>query len=209
MDQPVGGHQPGPADLLTDSLGAVKHDRGLLHPEQDAAGEGTVPPRPGLASRVQQAAERVEVVAVDADAIGRQDVDELRVGMIGDVEQVESIGEPPGMAGEVDEPVKQPVGIERGVSPADGRQPGGEPAERRAEASDFDGERPLPRQVGKEHVPAQVHARPALVGEVGQDGVRGVWVSTPPHPHSPTMARILTRFRSLSIPHPPPTRACP
>ena len=44
-------------------------------------------------------------MAVDADPIGRQDVDELSVGMIGDVEQVELIGEPPGMAGEVDEPV--------------------------------------------------------------------------------------------------------
>ena len=145
-------------DLLADSLGVVKHDRGFLHPGQDAAGEDTVPPRPRLASRVQQAAERVEVVAVDAGSIGRQDVDELSVGMIGDVEQIELIGQPPGMAGEVDEPVEQPVGVARGVSSADGRQPGGEPTKRRAEASDLEGKRPLPRQVGKQHVPAQVHA---------------------------------------------------
>jgi hypothetical protein len=84
-------------------------------------------------------------VAVDADPIGRQDVDELRVGMIGDVEQIELIGEPPGMAGEVDEPVEQPVGVERGVPSADGRQPGGEPAKRRAKAAGLDGERPPPR----------------------------------------------------------------
>ena len=70
----------------------------------------------------------------------------------------------------MDEPVEQPVGVERGVPSADGRQPGGEPAKRRAEAGGLHGERPLPRQVGKEHVPAQVHARPALVREVRQDG---------------------------------------
>ncbi len=89
----------------------MKHDRGFLHPGQDAAGEDTVPPRPGFASRVQKAAERVEVVAVDANPIGWQDVDEVRVGMIGDVEQIELLGEPPGMAGEVDEPIEQPVGV--------------------------------------------------------------------------------------------------
>ena len=85
-------------------------------------------------------------------------MDELSVGMIGDVEQVELTGQPPGMAGEMDEPVEHPVGIERIMPPADGRQPGGEPTKRRAEASDLEGKRPLPRQVGKQHVPAQVHA---------------------------------------------------
>ena len=92
-------HQSGPVDLLSDRIRVVKHDCGLLHPGQDAAGEDAEPPRPRFASRVQQAAERVEVVAVHPGPTGRQGVDELGVGMIGDVEQIELIGEPPGMDG--------------------------------------------------------------------------------------------------------------
>ena len=50
VDQPVGVDQSRPADLLSDGIRVVKHDRGFLHPGQDAAGQGTEPPRPGLAT---------------------------------------------------------------------------------------------------------------------------------------------------------------
>ena len=47
------------------------------------------PARAGLAGRLQQAAERVEVVAGDDRPAGRQDVDELGVAVVHQVEQVE------------------------------------------------------------------------------------------------------------------------
>ena len=147
----------------------MEHDRRLLQPGQDPLRHGAEPPRPGVGDRVEQAAEGVQVVAVHPGPPGRQGVNELGVGVVGDVEQVEPPDRLAGVPGEEDEPIEQPIGVERGTPPADHRQPGGEPAERRAEAGGLHGERPIPRQVVEKHVPAQVHAPPPLLREVSQD----------------------------------------
>ena len=67
-------------------------------------------------------------------------------------------------AREVDEAIEQAVGVEGGVAKE------GEPRDEGAERGD---ESRAVRQVRPEHLGAQVHARPALFREVGQDGEAG------------------------------------
>jgi hypothetical protein len=99
----------------------MKYNRRFSQPTQDTPRHGAEPPRPGVRDRIEQAAERIQVVAVHPGSPGGQGVNELAIGVIDNVEQVELLDRPAGITGEEDEPIEQPVGVERGTPPADHR----------------------------------------------------------------------------------------
>ena len=114
-DEPSGRHEVVPNDRQAGRLAVADDGRGAAEPLERAPDQRAEPARPGLAPRFEQAAEGVEVVAGHDRPTGRQLVDELRVAVIDDVEQVESIAEPargqePGV---VPVAVQDPVGVPR------------------------------------------------------------------------------------------------
>ncbi len=60
-------------------------------------------------------------MAIYPGPAGRQGVNELGVRVIGNVEQVEPLDCLAGISGKEDEPIEQPVGVERDVPLADHR----------------------------------------------------------------------------------------
>ena len=154
------GREPRVPKLPADLLRVVEHDRGRLQPLQRAAGQAAEPPRPRLRRRVEQAAEGVEVVAEHADAAGRERARGHRITVVRDVEPIEPRANGLEVPRQIDVPVEQPVGVERGPLAADDRQPPGPAAERRRQVRRRDSRHG--GQVREQLVGAQVHAGPAL-----------------------------------------------
>ena len=139
--------------------------------------QGAEPGRARLEVGADQAAEGVEVVAGDDRPARRQGQRELGITMIDDVIDVERLaaGEAAEVAGIVDEPVQDPVGV-----PRQARQPRpGDAAQamavRRADPRRLDLAAVAAREVLRDHLGHEVHARPPLLGVVGDDRDAEAW----------------------------------
>ena len=110
-------------------------------------------------------------MAGDDRPAGRQGVDELGVAVVDDVVDVERVAarEAAEVAGVVGVSVQEPVGVPRRPGQAAPREPAEPAAERRADPDRLDLAGVPAREVVQDHLGDEVHARPPLLGVVGDD----------------------------------------
>jgi hypothetical protein len=100
-------------DLGAHGSGRMEHNVGLLQAPQGLPRHGPEPTRTGLYDRVQDAPKSVEVVTEDSGSSARQDVHDIRVGMIAHVVKIEAIALAPEEPGIVPKPVQQAIRVKR------------------------------------------------------------------------------------------------
>ncbi len=110
--QPGGVDQSKRLNLSANCLGRIEDDGRFLHPSEDTASQPAEPGRARLLPRLEETAKRVEVVAVDADAFRRQDVDQVGVAMITDMEDLKIADEAAQITRVVPMTVQQSVGVD-------------------------------------------------------------------------------------------------
>ena len=115
-------------------------------------GHGAKPNGPGFTLRIEEAPERTGIVTGDDGFAGRQDVNQLRVAVINDVEDIE-MGPATGLQRIRDHPIQQAIGIAQ-CTVVD---------ERRLDAGS--GGNPLQQHIGN-----QFHAGPVLFRVIAEDG---------------------------------------
>ncbi len=99
-------------DLGSYAAGAVEDDVGLLQALQDLPRHGPKPARTGLDGRLEDAPERIQIVAEDPGSPARQGVHDVRVGVIAHVVEVEAVALPPEDPWIVPEPVQKPISVD-------------------------------------------------------------------------------------------------
>src|SRR5882724_2896744 len=158
------GHEPMAEDGRAGGL-AVAHDaRGLPEARQDPPRHATERPRPRLDFGLEHRSERVEIVARHDRSRRRQHVEQLRIAVVGDVEYVERVTPPRQRPRIVPHPVDEAV---RGVRHTPRSLLSTEASDHhRPDQRCVDAFRLERRPV---HGRDEVHARPALFGEVGDD----------------------------------------
>src|SRR5438105_1528520 len=98
-------------DLPAYRIRAVKDNRRLLHPTQDVSRHRPEPPRPMLRRRIEQATERIQIVAIHPSPLSRQRVDELRVAVIDDVKSIKPVSQRAHISRINPKSIEQPIGI--------------------------------------------------------------------------------------------------
>ncbi|MCU0705355.1 MAG: hypothetical protein MUF18_15390 [Fimbriiglobus sp.] len=89
------------------------------------------PPRSRIAGWFENAKEGIEIMTVHPCSPSRQGMNELGVGVINDVKEIECLGHPLCMPGKSDEAVEESIDVERGGSISHHGQASEELAERR------------------------------------------------------------------------------
>ena len=121
VDQPIGVDQAYSLDLCRNGGRIVEDNRRLLEACQNALGHRPEPPRPWVGNAVEQATKVIQVVTVNPGPACGQGVHKLAIGVIGDMEQVEQSHGPASVVGEDEEPIQEPIGVERRMPAANGR----------------------------------------------------------------------------------------
>src|SRR5690606_33264390 len=125
--------------------------------------------RAALDARLQDRAERIQVVAGDEHARGGQFVHEMPVAVIDDVEDVRLAAKAAHAPRVVPEAAGEAIERERWARPARAWQPGRTRRERRTHELDVDAGGVLTLEALDEHVRHQVHAWPAFLREIRDD----------------------------------------
>ncbi len=169
VHQPVGINQSSKLDFGRDGLGVMKHHGRLSQTPKDLARHRTKPARPLVSFRVDQRPERIDVVTINPCLPGGKGMNELGVRMIGDVKKVEFASHASGVVREENEPIEHPIGVESGLPPTDHRQAESQPT--KAGADSRGGQRilALARQMLDQHLGAQIHAPPSLLGKIREN----------------------------------------
>jgi hypothetical protein len=136
-------------------------------------------------------------VAEDAGPIASGRVDELRVGVVGDVEEIEARPQRQRPERVFDVARRQPIGVERGAGAGD---PADDAADRDRDRLGVDLGGVSGAELREEHLGDEVHAPPPLLERVGEHGEARRRHSARNPSREPEQARRQRRRRRWSRP---------
>ena len=166
--QAIGRNKPGGDNRVVRGGAVARHARDLLQPAKDSRRHPAKWCRAPLRPGVEHAPERIEIVARDNGPFGRQLVREVRVAVVRDVKEISLVALPAQPARIVEQPVRETIEGKRGCRAAEQWNGGGAAAKRRLQPHRFH-VAALPSEALYEHVGHQIHARPALLGQIADD----------------------------------------
>src|SRR5262249_46578297 len=112
LDQPRRIEETERQNLPLDSRSAVKDQRCLLQAMQDPPHQEAIPLWPDLAGRLEYGTEGIEVVTIDSRPLRGQFMDQMRVAVVANVEELKFSPELAQVARIDPEAIEQAVGIQ-------------------------------------------------------------------------------------------------
>ena len=170
MNQPIRIDQAQLDDAPQRHKGAAEDHGCLLKTGQYPPRHGSKPRGPSFALRIEQTAERIQVVAIHPSAIRRQLMNQMRVAMVANVEAVEIPCTAAHKLGVIPKSIDEAIRVSRCFEITCARQSREAPHHRRANSRGLHVEQPIALKMRPQHFRGQVHARPALLTKVAENG---------------------------------------